>query len=167
MLKYTVHVFISVFLVYRIAVEFYKLWFWFGSGTGVEYKASQTGTDFLNSGFFFSIFLSVLQYLVMVHGPDVFLWLRSLDLSWDSSVWLQRMQSWLSGHIPCPGVVYFLFHSAWEPHVNFSGPNSSFIQTHNKRFHLPATQRKIYFFLTYSGLTFTSAHLTSFRKRME
>ncbi len=31
--------------------EFYKLWFWFGSGTGVEFDASKTGTDFLNCGF--------------------------------------------------------------------------------------------------------------------
>lgn len=60
---------------------------------------------------------------------------------------------WLSGHIPGPGAVYFLSHSAWAPHVNFSRPNSLIIQTHNKRFHLPGKKPE-----RYSGLAFYSIY---------
>lgn len=47
-----------------------------------------------------------------------------------------------SGHIPGPGAVYFLFHSARARHVNFSRPNSFIIQTYNKGFHLSGRQRE-------------------------
>lgn len=59
-------------------------------------------------------------------------WLRLLALSKDSFYYCWASTFWHSGHIPCPGAVYFLFHSAWTGHVNFSGPNSLFIQIHSK-----------------------------------
>lgn len=69
---------------------------------------------------------------VQVQGPELFFWLRLWGLCWNSCARLCPGSILVfSGHIPRPGAVYFLFHSAWAPHVNASGPYSTFNHTVN------------------------------------
>ena len=91
---------------------------------------------------------------VRVQGPELFLWLRLWGLCWNSCARLCPGSILIfSGHIPHPGAVYFLFHSAWAPHVNASGPYSTFNHTVNGSISLvPGQQRNICFCLTFNSL---------------